>query len=343
MPKEVIDESLVESTLRKLRRAETHDLVEEISKTFPSLSKEAIRKKVLKKLRQLEREGRVTKVKLYVERRGEKREMIVEADVWVPSYFPEMETLPRIGWNGYYKITDEKPIIKAVSKALTEWCQETYNVPTEVRINRGISLVGDLRSKLTLSVRIKNLNGVVLASVSSASLPVSATLSPETFMAKLVFYLQGDSFVSGPGATMTRVIRVLPNGNEHDMGMQSFAPTWVISLNAWPDDPTFDLLYNYEKVYKSDSLLDQLILDALVDHIRRQCKRYGVRYTLKWFQMRLYPKVEEEVILPIKTEQLIHAIKTLLSTKHETDIFLKNVKKRFTDVFIGWNARRHIL
>lgn len=330
-----ITESLVEATLRQLGEPETHDLVNAISKKFATYSKGAIKKKVIKCLKSLRKEGKVTKTRRRVERKRNGSKWVVEADVWVPLGIPRTETLPPIGWNGYYKIPDEKLVVEAASKALSEWCKETYEIPTGVRVNEGISLAEDLSGKLTLSMRTENVNGILKVRVGSASLPSFNSLSPATYIAKLVFHLHGGSFQSGPGAPKARVIQVFPDGNEIDIGMDSFAPTWVVSLNAWPDDSSFSLLYHYERLYRSDSLLERLLEDVLIESIRKLCRKYGVQYSVKWFQTWLHPKVEENSVHAVGTEELTCAVKNLLSAKRDADLFLNKFKKRLAGALIA--------
>lgn len=334
-----ITKEIVEETIRRLQQAETHEIVEEIIKRL-KLSvkeKESVRKKVIKFMYALESEGKVSKTRSLVKRGRKDRTIYVKSgEVWIYQSLPEARGLPPAGLNGYYKILgkNEKLAAEAASKALSEWCEETYKVTTEVRVNRGISPSEDLSGKLTLSMRAENINGVMRVKVGSASLPSFNSLSPATYMAELVFHLHGGNFQSGPGAPNARVIHVFPDGSELDMGVYGFAPTWVVSLDAWPDDSSFSLLYHYERLYRSDSLLERLLQDALVESIREVCGKYGVHYTVKWFMTWLHPKVEGDSVRVVGTKELVCAVKNLLSAKRDADLLLNKVKKRLASALI---------
>jgi hypothetical protein len=243
------------------------------------------------------------------------------------------EDMPPLG--RYFKIPDEKMVIEASSKALSEWCEKTYKVATEVRVKDSKKKFEGKEGKLILYITVENVKGIIKVEVGSASLPSFNALCPATYMVKLVFSLQGSSFDSGPGAPVARIIQVRSDGSEQDMGKCPFAPVWVASLNAYPDDPSFSLLYHYEMPSRSVSLLENLLKDALKESIGELCRKCGVSYTVRWFQTLLYPKVEGGVIHAIGTENLSCAIKNLLSAKYNADLHLISFKKRLVDLIMG--------
>jgi len=329
-----ISKKLVEQCIKEVRQGPTKVIVdcitkklsEEVSRrSFSKLDRENLRKKVLKILSALEKEGIVSKGIGKITQKSRLGGSYVRSDqIWI--YRKEDNgKLPPMGLQGYFKISieDEKLVSKIAEKGLEEWYSETYETPTFLRWNIEEARKLAKGKEIVLICGLQKLDGMLVLKVKSAFLPVNPEATIDVLMPEIWFYKPVTSLWSGPGGTETESIQVVPGVGERKWS-KGLHCSWEISLRASYNHP-FELLRNYKRLYKSRSLLEFILNKVLVTSIRDIASRYYVGYSVEWFTILLTPIIKNEIINTVTGKQLKDALKRVLSAQYESTMFLDRI------------------